>query len=102
MVHLFAARLVLERSFGLDGYRAQLVPRWRGEWKFDEAEVGHWFKELYDRAKQSVVFVYKQAAKQKTCVHRNWMRSPDAVGSLREFVIEAPFSAMPTVLRTRE
>jgi AIPR protein len=98
----FASRLVLERSFGDKKYAEQLRLRWRGEWIFGEERVGQWFKELYDRAKQSVVFVYKQAAKQRTFVHRNWMRSADTVTSLREFVIESPFSAISSIAPTRE
>jgi hypothetical protein len=98
----FASRLVLERSFGVNNYAAQLLPRWRGEWKLGEETVGQWFKELYDHAKQSVVYVYKQAAKQKTFVHRNWMRSADTVGSLTEFVLEGPFSVIPSIVPTRE
>ncbi len=96
----FASRLVLERSFGEDNYRAQLIPRWSGEWKLGEGNVGRWFEDLYSRAKQSVVFVYKQAAKHKTFVHRNWMRSPDTVSSLREFIMEGPFNAIPPVSST--
>lgn len=98
----FASRLVLERSFGAEEYRAQLIPRWRGEWKLDEGNVGVWFRQLYDRAKQSVVFVYKQAAKQKTFVHRNWMRSADTVSSLTEFIMEGPFNAIEPISATRE
>jgi hypothetical protein len=92
----FASRLVLERSFGADKYTTQLVRHWRGEWKLSEGSGGQWFKQLYDLAKQSVVYVYKQAAKQKTFVHRNWMRSADTVTSLKEFIIEAPFSVIPS------
>jgi len=84
---IFCARLVLERSFGEDGYQDELRKAYKGEWSFGEEKMGRWFEQIYDKAKKSVIYVYKEAAKRQGFVHRNWMRSETTVESLREFIL---------------
>lgn len=91
---IFTSRLVLERSFGKDNYQSYLRKYYQGEWTMGEGPEGKWFGDIYDRAKRSVVFVYKEAAKDKNFVHRNWMRSKITVEDIKRFVLEAPFSVV--------
>ena len=86
---IFAARLVLELSFGA-GYRSQMVKFYRGDWKLGKDTNGKWFGELYDKAKTAVIFVYSDAAKREDFVHRNWMRSQDTVRDLKDVLNRLP------------
>ena len=91
---IFAAKLVLERSFGKNNYKNILRKYYQGEWSTGKEPAGRWFEQIYDKAKKSVVYVYKESAKKTDFVHRNWMRSPATIESLRTFVLEAPFIEM--------
>lgn len=71
---IHAARLAMELEFG-DSYRSSLARHYKGEWTLGKASTGEFFEEIYQRAHASVLFAYKQAAKQEKFVHRNWMRS---------------------------
>jgi len=86
---IFAARLVLELSFGA-GYRSQMVRFYRGDWKLGKDTNGKWFGELYDKAKTAVIFVYSDAAKREDFVHRNWMRSHNTVRDLKDVLNRLP------------
>lgn len=87
---IYAARLVLEISFG-PKYRSQMMKFYRGDWKLGQDTDGEWFEELYERAKSAVIFVYGEAAKHKDdFVHRNWMRSPETVQALKDVVNRLP------------
>lgn len=87
---LYAARLVLQKSFGEEDYKRELLKHYKGEWKFDQDEVGDWFRDLFNIAKQSVVYVYKAAQKQENFVHRNWMRSQRSADDLKDFILDSP------------
>lgn len=87
---LFAARLVLQKSFGGAEYRKQILPMYKGEWRFGEGREGEWFRELFEIAVGSVRFVYKHASKQPNFLHRNWMRSMQSADDLRDFVLDSP------------
>ena len=91
---IFAARLVLELSFGT-GYPSQMVKFYRGDWELGKDTNGKWFGELYDKAKSAVIFVYGEAVKRKDFVHRNWMRSQDTVRDLKDVVNRLPGFVMP-------
>lgn len=98
---LFASRLVLERTFD-SGYEKELARYYKGDWKFGEQSEGRWFAELYKRAKDGLVYVYTTESKNENFVHRNWMRNPKSVESLRAFFALAPSIPLPKVTELRE
>lgn len=94
---IFSARLVLERSFGPEEYQSELRKGYKGDWRFREERIGRWFEQLFDKAKRSVLFVYKEASKRQGFVHRNWMRSEATVESLREFILTGPIDPVRAI-----
>lgn len=92
---IFAAKLILERSFGETNARAILSKFFEGNWKLGVDAKGKWFSELYEKAKAVVSYVYTQDAKNDNFVHRNWMRYPKTVQNLRDFAGTAPIQIMP-------
>jgi hypothetical protein len=87
---LFVARLVLERSYGGDSYKQELAKTYKGDWEFRRGPVGEWFGNLYDVAKEVLVWNYKQAAKTSHFTHRNWVRDSSTVAALQNYVADAP------------
>jgi hypothetical protein len=94
---IYAARLVLERSFTPDGYKEQLTPYYKGEWQFDEDREGRWFRDLFEISREAVVYVYKTAQKQDNFNHRNWMRSQKSVDALNDFLLSGPTRTLPKI-----
>jgi hypothetical protein len=88
---LFVARLILERSYGTEGYQHDLTRLYKGEWSFGEGVDGKWMEELYKQTKQTVLFKYKEAVNKPGFIHRNWMRSENTVAELTAFINTAPF-----------
>jgi hypothetical protein len=82
---IHAARVVLEQEFG-SAFTKQLIPYFRGEWKFGEKHAGKWFDAIYKRSHAAVLMAYQQAAKQPGFVHRNWMRNVKSVDEVRSAV----------------
>jgi len=98
---LYASRLVLQKSFGMD-WKAQIIPFYKGDWTMDEGKEGDWFRELYDIAKESVIYVYMRASKDQTdFVHRNWMRSPKSAEALEDFILNSPGRKLPPIRGAR-
>lgn len=87
---LFAARLLLERSFGKDGYQKYITKYYEGDWKIGEKVAGCWFESIYTIAKESIVYVYSQASKRPDFIHRNWVRTRAAMNDLSEYIAHAP------------
>jgi hypothetical protein len=86
---LFVAHQLLERSFQ-HSYRDRLSKYYSGEWHLGEKVVGKWFESLYKNSKQTVQYVYKEAAGKPGFVHRNWMRNAATVQALATFASTAP------------
>jgi len=84
---IFCSRLILERSFGAEGYQAELRRFYKGDWRFNEGKPGKWFEQIYDKAKRSLLFAYAQATQQSGFVHRNWMRDEKTVESLKRVIL---------------
>jgi AIPR protein len=91
---IYAARLVLERSFGEAESQQRLAKFWKGEWELGTGEDGKWFSQLYENSKAALILVYEQSMKQSTFVHRNWMRSEETLSDLRSFIKRAPGMAL--------
>jgi hypothetical protein len=87
---LYVLKLILERSFGGESYKGHLSRFYRGEWNLGEGPDGKWFAELYEKAKGAIVYVYGEAMKRDGFIHRNWMRSPETLRDLSDFVKRAP------------
>jgi hypothetical protein len=99
---LYAARLVLQKSFDPEVYKNQIIPFYRGEWQMDEGKEGEWFRELFKISKDSVVFVYKSSQRhQPDFVHRNWMRNIKSAESLYDYIIESPSRTMSPIRQSR-
>lgn len=92
---IFAAKLILDRSFGETDARANLSKFFEGNWKLGVDAKGKWFNDLYEKSKGLVSYVYAQAAKNDNFIHRNWMRNPKTVVDLRDFANIAPIELMP-------
>ena len=93
-MYIFAARVVLQRVFGNEDYKTILMKFYRGDWEIGKAELGAWFKNLYEISKSSVLFVYKQASKDPGFVHRNWMRSAKTPQAIADFVFANPLLSL--------
>jgi hypothetical protein len=89
---VYAARCLLERYF--DSPTSEINKHYRTHWKIGEGQIGNWYLILYELAKQSVVYLYKDAAKREGFIHRNWLRSSDTVENLRNYCLEAPISQL--------
>jgi hypothetical protein len=87
---IFVARLVLERSFGGESYKAYLIRHYKGHWTFGEGTFGKFIAEIYRASRQALNYVYVQATKSPEFNHRNWMRNPETIGDLKTFVAEGP------------
>jgi hypothetical protein len=98
---IFAARLILEASFGQAGYQSHLRKVYTGDWNLGEGPWGKWFLEIYDKARKSVVYVYTEATSRPGFVHRNWMRNPASVAELQRYVRNALFDKIPPPHRGR-
>ena len=85
---IFAARLLLERGLGPNGYQAHLAKEFQGEWRFGEKPSGKWFEALYGQAKATVIMSYKIANKSANFVHRNWMRDKTTMDGLKDVVYD--------------
>lgn len=95
-VLLFVARLVLERSYDGDSYKAELQKIYKGDWEYNVGSVGRWIAQLYTRAKEILVWNYSEATLRTGFVHRNWMRDETTIQSLQRYIKTAP---IPSVRR---
>lgn len=89
---LFAARLILERNFGSE-YRAVLAKFSKGDWRVTDTTMpGTFFRKLYEKARQVVVYVYKkdEDAEKESFNQRNWMRSQKTQDAIQIFCNEGP------------
>lgn len=87
---LFVSRMVLERSYQGDEYKAELQKLYKGDWEFRKGSVGEWIAELYESSKEILLWNYREAMKKPGFVHRNWMRDTDTIRTLENFVQTAP------------
>lgn len=85
---LFAARLVLDRAFGADRWRSRVEKLYKGDWRAGEVGDGAFVNSLYQLSRQTVVTVYRRAAKDASFNHRQWMRSRQTVEELRAHSID--------------
>ena len=85
---IYAARLILENSYG-DDYASCLRRFYKAEWEWGDGPIGMWFDTIYDRAKRSVIYVYRQCSHKDGFTPRNWMRSKSTPRELRDFVTVA-------------
>lgn len=98
---IFAARLILQRSFGTEAYVDELIKTYKGDWRLGADPVGKWFEHLYTKARDAVSYEYCRAARTTPgFVHRNWMRSPSSVDDLKAYIKTALFDPLPSILRT--
>jgi hypothetical protein len=96
---LFIARLALQRVFGEQSYRQQIIPTWKGDWRMDDGKEGKFFRELYDVSKRALVWSYltaKRMSAQKF-VHRNWMRSVETVEQIKTDLRLMPSLQLPSL-----
>jgi hypothetical protein len=89
---LFASRIILERNFGAD-YKKVLAKYYKGDWRINDTSVpGPFFRRLYELARQTVVYQFKQDEKRDGDAfnQRNWMRSPLTRDAIQVFCSEGP------------
>jgi hypothetical protein len=92
---LYAARCLLERSFGNAG--DAIRKHYKSGWKIGEGEIGKWYQELYSQAKGSVVYLYLDAEKNKGktgFLHRNWLRSSTTAEQIKNYCENAPIQQL--------
>lgn len=92
---LFAARCLLDRSFG-DGANA-IKKHYKSGWKIGDGKIGEWYQTLYNQAKACVIYLYKEAErnKEKTAfLHRNWLRSQSTANQIKNYCENAPITPL--------
>jgi hypothetical protein len=94
---LFTAKLVLQRSYGEEAYKDKIRSHHRGDWAIDQGAVGDWYRELFEISKESLVYVYSEAKRDETFVHRNWTRSPRTLEALRNYVLRSAIRRLPPI-----
>lgn len=87
---LFIAKLALIRSYGGQEVPEDFLATYKGDWKFGEGSTGKWLSDLYSISKEILIYLYKEAAKEQTFVHRNWMRSRKTVAQIETYLSEGP------------
>lgn len=91
---LFVTRVLLERLQGPEEYRQYLQKQFKGEWELGEGSVGKWFAQIYEAAKQVVVYTYKEDAKEAKFNHRNWTKSSITTERLRNCAVSIPIVSL--------
>lgn len=92
---LYAARLVLDRSYRDQDYKKDFIRTYKGDWYFGDGKVGDWLHLLYDISKEVIIYQYSEAHKRPGFVHRNWMRSETTVESIKDYIERALIRRMP-------
>jgi hypothetical protein len=83
---MYASRKVFEHYYQ-NGWRAQLVRAYRGDWELGFGTRGKIFLQIYRDAKAGVITAYKNTKRNNPgFVHRNWMRSKDTPNQISEIL----------------
>jgi len=90
---IYASRILLERFLG-DPYKP-ISKHYKSGWIFGKGKVGLWYSELYETAKQSVIYLYKNDQQNlKGFLHRNWLRSHTTAEKIRVYCSSAPINVI--------
>ncbi len=94
---IYAARLILQRSLGDEHYKETIQRTWEGKWQFGEDKFGKFFEELYQYARDSVIYKYAEDSQRPGFNHRNWTRSKSTVEGLERYLRKAPIGKLTAI-----
>ena len=90
---IYASRVLLERFLG-DPYKP-ISKHYKSGWVLGKGKVGQWYLELYETAKLSVIYLYKNDQQnQKRFLHRNWLRDKDTTDKINTYCSTAPMNTI--------
>jgi hypothetical protein len=94
---LFSARLILQRSFGVEDYKKKLISLYKTDWRIAENEVGIWFQDLFEIAVGNILYLYGEDAENQgaSFVHGRWLKSPKTTEKIERFTMNASKTLQP-------
>ncbi len=94
---LYSARLILQKSFGVEDYKKKLIPLYKVDWKIGEDEVGIWFQELFQIAIGNILYLYGEDSVNQgaSFVHGRWLKSPKTTEKIERFTLNASKTLRP-------